>query len=799
MKIELFDTKEFIDLNQLKEVTSSILFQRGGVPHPNGLISNEIFGITTKSRKETFAYINLHGHFFSPHIYKAIKRFFRDIEKIINGEKYFSIDKSGFLVPDENGDTGIEFLYDNWEKIKWKYSNEYGMRNERLDLITKSKKNEIFTEYCIVIPAFYRDIAYTENGSGKTGEINQLYCKLIRYVSLIRNKDIFDFQFGATNYNIQNTLVDIYDYFKNKLEKKAGLLRKYLMGKNVDNCTRTVITASTFHAEKPEDLVTDLRHVAIPISQVCSLCYPFVIHWIKTFFERELLDKSSNKIIYNPSTDKIETTVELDNPESYFNEKLYKKIIDTYIKDPESRFNTIDVPIKGKKTMKVVFTGKKLDPTTTAELSSTSYRAMTWTDLLYLASYNVTKDKYCLITRYPLLDEFGIFVGKVRVLSTEETDIVSFNGEIYNNYPRIDFTVSPEKMATKFIDSVQFSNSVLPGLDGDYDGDQTTVKILYTQEANEECKRYMNSKAFFINASGQNIRKIENEAVQTFYTLTKEPKPNSNKLSDEDKQLFLSLKPNDITFSMLVNWFGDTVNITDNIRNNNKKKSKYNPTDILTISPSEYSLIKEPTVTTLGRLIFNKIIVEKIGLQDVLGYVNYVLDDGGFGKVENIVTESLKEDKISVEQMYEYTDTRDWLGLQLHAVITTSFTPGVLKVPTEVKKLKKELLKKYEKEIKAGDPKVSELIEKELIAKTKEVLKDDVGLDLYVSGARGSIGNNYKNMYLMRGAIKNSMNDNFDIITSSLLDGLQKNNIAAHANSIVAGSLPKAVIMVSAA
>ena len=34
--------------------------------------------------------------------------------------------------------------------------------------------------------------------------------------------------------------------------------------------------------------------------------------------------------------------------------------------------------------------------------------------------------------------------------------------------------------------------------------DQTTVKILFTQEANEECRRAMNSKAYFINASGKN-------------------------------------------------------------------------------------------------------------------------------------------------------------------------------------------------------------------------------------------------------------------------------------------------------
>ena len=74
--IELFDIKEFIELNHLQEVTSPVIFQRGDIPHPQGLVSNEIFGITTKSRKETFAYIDLHGYFLHPHIYKSIKRSF---------------------------------------------------------------------------------------------------------------------------------------------------------------------------------------------------------------------------------------------------------------------------------------------------------------------------------------------------------------------------------------------------------------------------------------------------------------------------------------------------------------------------------------------------------------------------------------------------------------------------------------------------------------------------------------------------------------------------------------------------
>ena len=59
MKLWLTDVDEFVSVNNLQEVKSPILFQRGSVPHPEGLISNEIFGLTTKERKTTFAYIDL--------------------------------------------------------------------------------------------------------------------------------------------------------------------------------------------------------------------------------------------------------------------------------------------------------------------------------------------------------------------------------------------------------------------------------------------------------------------------------------------------------------------------------------------------------------------------------------------------------------------------------------------------------------------------------------------------------------------------------------------------------------------
>lgn len=53
------------------------------------------------------------------------------------------------------------------------------------------------------------------------------------------------------------------------------------------------------------------------------------------------------------------------------------------------------------------------------------------------------------------------------------------------------------------------------------DGDQTTVKAVYTVEANEEIKNYLNSKAHYIGVNGVNGRVSNNEVIQVIYNLTK--------------------------------------------------------------------------------------------------------------------------------------------------------------------------------------------------------------------------------------------------------------------------------------
>ena len=100
--------------------------------------------------------------------------------------------------------------------------------------------------------------------------------------------------------------------------------------------------------------------------------------------------------------------------------------------------------------------------------SAIMHRYMTWTDLLYMALTDITKNKHLLVTWYPLSDSFGIFITNINIASTKKTVPMNINGTIYKWYPDIDLSLSRDKISNNFVDSMRFSNSYLKGINGDY-------------------------------------------------------------------------------------------------------------------------------------------------------------------------------------------------------------------------------------------------------------------------------------------------------------------------------------------
>lgn len=315
------------------------------------------------------------------------------------------------------------------------------------------------------------------------------------------------------------------------------------------------------------------------------------------------------------------------------------------------------------------------------------------------------------------------------------------------------------------------------------------MKLIWSLEANKECESVMNSKTFFVSPNGENVRTIKYEVYQTFYDMTREPYTTSRHLGNDVKEQLLAKDPKEFTFSFLRSLFGDTAKKEESGKVR-IKKSRYEVTDIIHLEAGEYHNASACD-TTIGRICWNKIMIDRVGLRRYFPYMNDVLIKKRSTKYESDVTQLLNDDKIDTTTFRNYIDHRDWLGLTLHGLITVSFTEKTIKTPASVKKLRDELFKKYEKELAAGDIVVAGKIEKELVNKMVEIIKDDPGFDLYNSGARGDINNHLKNLFIMRGGVLNPNTGKYDIMKTSFNEGLRKEDFTAASNSVVQGAYPK--------
>mgnify|MGYP001027885381 CR=1 FL=1 len=528
MNAELLDIDKFEKMNSLQEVDDPICFDRGDVPTKGGVFSNEIFGLSVAERRENYGIIHLGSRYMTPKAFNALKMLNRNFEKLIYGTKNFRIDAEGQLVEDPDGETGIDFLYENWEKLNF-IKNQSVKRTERVDLLVNNKKDVIFCIKWIVIPAFYRDVNRTSGSSGKTKvpEINDKYNEIIRCVRMIHSANTFDFMINNLKGKVQGLLYEIYNIFKMKLEKKNGYFRKFLMGKSDDYCSRNVITAVSFHSNTPGEQTIDFEHTGVPLYTACTLFTPFILWWVGRYFKNQLGDVKDSFPIWKKGSDKP-IYVHLKDPEIEFNSDFLAKQLDRMVENPSSRFDTIPLPVVEedmkryglKSYPQMIFRGRSGTVSTSENPSGQIERPMTWTDIFYMAAHDVTQDKHVEITRYPMLDYLGTYFSKMHIISTRETIPMVINDVVYPDYPKI---VLDDKgiLDRYFVDALKIYPMYLPGLDGDHDGDQVTIKGLFSQEANEEAQRIIFSKINILTTDGDIIRSIGNEGIQTLFTLTR--------------------------------------------------------------------------------------------------------------------------------------------------------------------------------------------------------------------------------------------------------------------------------------
>ena len=262
----------------------------------------------------------------------------------------------------------------------------------------------------------------------------------------------------------------------------------------------------------------------------------------------------------------------------------------------------------------------------------------------------------------------------------------------------------------------------------------------------------------------------------------------ANKITKaEDVDYISNLTKDDITLSTITKMFGEF-----------NGKRRFNPYDTIDIPVGKYGIgnkkNKNIINTTVGIYVFNKFFNEDPDFFDIFGYVNKELNGDSWEDLIKILTMKVMEDEAKPDVIGKYHLKAQWL-MSTVTITSPTLTDHFLKAYSVIEPKKKELAKKYEKELKEGNIEVADKMQKELMDVAKEYLDGDPAMDLFDSKARSSFGNHYKNMYIMKGAIANpdpTADHPFDIALSAYNNGISKEEYGLFCNSLSSGPYHRA-------
>jgi len=261
--MKLLDTERFCAA--LQPVTSTSLFkylENDLTFDENGLLSYEIFGSSETERRNKYSYIDLKNvEVLHPVLFDNLKNNRRLVSILLN-EKKFKF-KAGDIVPDPQGETGIEFF----KTLIGKYKTESERVQMTLDII-EAKPEQAFIKKVIVIPAAFRETGKELTWKTET-ELNKAYMDVLRVAKSISPTGDKAIYASA----IQKRLKSLFVALKAEIGSKKGIIRSNILGKRLDFSGRAVITLDN---SLPFDTC------AIPLLIAVKIFEPFLIYELGT-------------------------------------------------------------------------------------------------------------------------------------------------------------------------------------------------------------------------------------------------------------------------------------------------------------------------------------------------------------------------------------------------------------------------------------------------------------------------------------------------------------------------------------
>jgi hypothetical protein len=219
----------------------------------------------------------------------------------------------------------------------------------------------------------------------------------------------------------------------------------------------------------------------------------------------------------------------------------------------------------------------------------------------------------------------------------------------------------------------------------------------------------------------------------------------------------------------------------------------FEPWEEIEVKKNQLENISYNTKTTVGRYIFNVMITNPV-FGAALPYINEPLDKKRYGNLFTDLSNMLLMDKITSQQFAQFQENIIWLN-NFTEILIPGVTMNLLILPEEIKaELQRLILANKEAVINNDIIKYVNNVEKPILAFAKKWYKenDPSGMQLY-SLKKPSFDNNFKNMFIEVGAIKDIATGKFVISTGNFNDGINPEEYNYYANQAVNASFSRGV------
>lgn len=432
---DLLPVDTFVRVNSLESVSNPTMFDSSGRGFSSdGILSNEIFGITNYDRRNRFAYIDLYTHYMQPLAAVKLAAYDRKLADVLFSRGRYRLTKDGDLIEDPEGKAGPEFLYQIWGKVKVKDKDT--VTTKEVQKFYEQNRDMLFMTKLPVIPAFYRDINKEAMASGDSYEmrkssalINSKYNSIISYTqSLNQYTDTFTGMAFVTQARVQGILVDIYNDLIVGTVKgspaKFGMLRRAMAGKNLPYTSRLVLTASNQNKSSLSQVQTKYGYATVPLMYVCAMFMPFIVHDLKAYFDAQFMQGGKYPVV-NEKGQQEYVTIDRSYDENEITGMIIK-----FINSPGNRFDPVlTPPDQFGRQYHMMLTGRFNKDNTTLN------RVATLTDILYIVATRTVRDKHVDITRYPMDNPNGQNPYRIMISTTMRTEPATIGETVYEFFP----------------------------------------------------------------------------------------------------------------------------------------------------------------------------------------------------------------------------------------------------------------------------------------------------------------------------------------------------------------------------